>query len=722
MAEEKKDDGLPSLNLKGSKDKETTSKSGGALLARMPKTTPSAMPQSGLLGRFRGMAKKDMGLMAAAGALMAMLPIAENFMMKSDKGVSPGKTGELFEPNGTVSYGAPGAGELITPLTARDPMSLILAGEDEEPKAATAAPDESGASGGGASDGFRESVREPFQRAVERARAAVPTPRSLSFRGGPSIGGGGGSTSAGGIAAAAKSAPNAPADRGMSGAYAPGLRGFGRSVGNYSGVEDLKGHGDDLASRMNRGSAISALAGMGGEFGDGPGFAGPSRPSAPEDTNQNEQEGDKYKLQPPKPKKNKEPGGGSGMQPWYKEMKEMEAKGEIDRAAALQKFQHEQKMATQKWLRESLKTALDTALINPLKEYLEARIKQKYAGEGEAEPTDPGNVTPPPTGNADMGSGDGNKEAYEGSFDAATSGVADCKAAAKGSTGSVPAVCDKAKSSLDTAVGNLAAAHSDYTEDYVSLSAEYDELSGKISSGKGAYHTASLGRNQSLNSAEANLAAVAKETALLEAACAGKTEGACAVYQSLNPKGLAHAVGVLRGYEGAVGRVYDDADTVSQSMKSAKGDTGDLLEDGEKSVGKVQSALSDMSGLSPEEYAKKLEDQLKVLGPYKKPEADTAYDIINKASADSDAEDAETSYWKKVQPYDWLAEAGNSLNDPEKASLALSAKPKTYKDDAARPASLPPSHWPRSVLLASPSAPQTAHWGRVRLGRWQWRR
>ena len=154
MAEEKRDDGLPSLNLKSSKEKDTTSKAAGALLARMPKTTPSAMPQSGLLGRFRGMAKKDMGLMAAAGALMAMLPIAENFMMKPDKGVSSGKTGELFEPNGTVSYGAPGAGEMITPLTARDPLSLILAGEDEEPKAATAAPDESGGSGGGASDGL----------------------------------------------------------------------------------------------------------------------------------------------------------------------------------------------------------------------------------------------------------------------------------------------------------------------------------------------------------------------------------------------------------------------------------------------------------------------------------------------------------------------------------------------------------------------------------------
>ena len=687
MAEEKKNDGLPSLNLKGPEKKESTTKAGGALLARVPKVTPSASPSSGLLGRFRGMAKKDMGLMAAAGALMAALPVAENFIMKPDKGVAPSKAGELFEPNGTVSFGSPN-GEMVTPLTARDPLSLILSGEDAENSPVPASPDaaSSGESGGGASDGFRESVREPFQRAVERARAAVPTPKSLSFGGGPSIGGGGGSTSAGGISAAARSAPSSPADRGMSGAYAPGLRGFGRSVGNYSGVEAMKGQGDDIASRMNRGSAITAVAGFGGDLSDAP-SGGPGRPAAPEDNNQSNQEGDKYKLQPPKPKK---PSGGSPMQPWYKEMKEMEAKGEIDRAAALQKFNHEARMEYNKWLRESISNALDTALVNPLKEYIAAKIKQKYAGGGEEEPGDDGGgeIPAPPGGSVDMGSGDSNKEAYEGSYDEASSGVKDCLASKPTATGTVPPVCDKAKASVTKAAENIAAAKDDYLADHENLSKEYDDLSKKIGDGKAAYHTASLTRNQDLNNAESALASVAKDTAVLEASCKGKIDGACAVYQSLNPKGLLHAVTVLRGYEGAVGRVYDDADTVVQSMKNVKKESGDLLTDGGDAVDSVKGALGEMTGLTPEEYSKKLEEQLKKLGPYEKTEPDTVYDLINKGSGDSDAEDAETDYWKTIQPYDWLTEAGTALNDPERASMAITAKPKTYKDAEDRPSSL----------------------------------
>ncbi|HOX22687.1 MAG TPA: hypothetical protein PLL10_04420, partial [Elusimicrobiales bacterium] len=679
MAEEIKDDGLPSLNLKAGSEKKTeTSKSGG-LLARVPKVTPSASPQTGLLGRFRGMAKKDMGLMAAAGALMAALPLAENFMMKpSDGPGKSGKAGELFEPNGTVSYGAPGMGDAITPLTARDPLSLILAGGDDEPKAVAAAPEENTGGGrGGASDGFRESVREPFRRATERARAAVTTPKSISFRGMPSIGGGGGSTSGAGIDAAAKSAPNAPAHRGSSGAYAPGLRGFGRSVGG-GGVEGLKGQSDNIASRMNRGSAIQALSGLGGEFGGGDGGSNLARPSAPDQNNQNSESEDKYKLQPPKPKKPKEPGGGGGLQPWFKEMKEMEAAGEIKRAAQQRAFEHQAKMELDAWLRESAMAALNTALVDPLKKYLAAKFGEGGASSGETPVSQPPNVS----------TGDEEKKAYESVYDTASKAVEDCTKT-PADNGVVSGACLKANDALQEAADKLAKAKGKYEESYNTLAQELTALTQKFAAMQADYTSAKAGRTADLTGASAILSAIEPRTQAIESYCAGsngKRSSGCKVYKALDVASLKKGIGALQSYETDLGKVYADATEVEKSMTSAKDEIGTNLSDAGSTIGAVKTQLGSMSSLLPTDYAQQMESQMKTLGQYKKPEDGSAYKLVNKASGSEQSEKDENQYWETVKPYDWLNQSLGSLKDPSQGMPSF--VPQTYQDEKSRPPSI----------------------------------
>ncbi|NLO92182.1 MAG: hypothetical protein GX410_09375 [Elusimicrobia bacterium] len=657
--------------------KDTESKSGGALLTRIPRVTPSSASRTGLLGRFRGMAKKDVGLMAAAGALMATLPLAENYMMKSeDRGGKAGKSSELFEPNGTVSFGSPGSGATITPLTARDPMSLILSGEDAE-KAASPVPDDSRASASKPSDSFRETVREPFQRAVERARAAVPTPKTITFRGMSLGGGGGGSSGGGGVMAAARSAPSSPAHLSGSGAYAPGVHGFAKSVGSYSDVEGLKGRSDNIATRMNRGSAIEAINALGG--GGTETEAVTSRPSTAEENPEKSENESKYKLQAPKAKKPAKPGSGSPMQPWFKESKEMEAQGEIDRAKAKAAFEHQSRMEFQKWLRDSIKEAVDNALVNPLKAYMQAAIEKKFSGEATPEPVHNDELDPLPAGDGSVSGGDQGKTEYVDAFKSAQDTLEACKDKNADDSGPVPGVCVDAKDAFLEAVNPIHEAQDSYAKAATAIAQENRAVELQMNSITTAFTGGKIQRDNSLTTAETTLTSLAEDIATLDKMCTADNQSTnCATYRNLNPKQQQAVVAVLKEYNTAVGTVLDNSKKPMKMLSTGLEDAKDSLESGKSIVSNVRISLgSELNGTAPSAYAGKLSSLSSQLGNPDNPASGSAYEIINKASGSKDSETQESDYWKTVQPNDWLTKAEKDLSSPD-ASTTVSAVPQAY--------------------------------------------
>ena len=393
MAEKEKKESAAPMNFKsGSEGK--TKKGSASLLARIPKMRATPQATSGFLGKFKALAKMDMGMMASAGALVVSLPLAEHFMMKpSDQsllkpGFSTREIGsvELFEP-GTGGYapGAPGMEE-VAPLSARDPASLIENGDMPQKKA--------GGSGGSSfsnkiSDTFKESVRAPVKRAAEKASAAMPVtvPAKVQFAmKGMDFGGGGTKSGAGKSGneianAAASASRGGDASSGMS-AYASkdyrGYGGGGRSLGR-GGYDRLKAAGDSAVSRMNAASASGGLmsSGLGvlrvknaaaGVGGDGMGYyqEGKQFPT----TNSKKS----YELQPPEPKEQEKPGGGGGMEPWWKKAKEIELQGEIDRQLAEEAYERDRGYETKKFLMSAGNELAQGLIFAPLGQIVSAKL------------------------------------------------------------------------------------------------------------------------------------------------------------------------------------------------------------------------------------------------------------------------------------------------------------------------------------------------------------
>jgi|GEM_PF-4565033 len=297
--------GLPPINVGGTKkptERKTTRKT-ESILARMPRVrTATGGTKSGLLARLKNLSKKDLAYMVSAASVVVSLPVAEHYMSKpSANTLKPGfstraatGTGEVFEP-GAGGF-APGSGvgtDVITPLSARDPSSLILGSGGEQNSTPDASASMSGSMPSSSSEdnsGFRDTVRNGASAGMSAAvQSASPTtvPKMASALRGFGAAGAGSSGASDrlfglGLINAAKSAPSRAADREMVNPIASaGYKGATTSDKSGSGdaYEKLRAKSGNAADMMNAGRAMDSLekaAAASVTVGDGSGMSGAS--------------------------------------------------------------------------------------------------------------------------------------------------------------------------------------------------------------------------------------------------------------------------------------------------------------------------------------------------------------------------------------------------------------------------------------------------------------
>ena len=314
------DQNLPPINLsntdKPAANKKSTRKT-ESILARMPKVrTTTGQSKLGLFDRLRNLSKKDFAYLAAASGVVITLPFAEHYMVKPEatpridtfstasRGRSAG-AGEVFEPgNGAFAPGgAPGgSSDVVTPLSARDPSSLIIGPGDgqqaqvlpmqQTPPPSTPAPVKDSP--------ITSAVRAGASSANNTAAGPfIPSSKlQAHIRGLESVSGGGkasaGELWGGKVLQAAGKVPNSAA---MSNSPAPSImRGYAgtsrsrTSAGSNSAMEDLKRGASNAADFLNGRNAVQSLdraadasvyaggtntgGGPGGGPGEGQGYKG----------------------------------------------------------------------------------------------------------------------------------------------------------------------------------------------------------------------------------------------------------------------------------------------------------------------------------------------------------------------------------------------------------------------------------------------------------------
>ena len=249
--------------------------------------------------RLKNLSRRDMAFVAIGLSVLVMAPVAEymisqpsqdNVLKGNDFAQRHGDAGP-FEPgiNGLSQGSADGSGEVITPLTSRDPASLILGAQSSQPvlpPAVTAPP----------SSSWRDAVTDSGRAAFSAASKSVGAPtviprmastlRGMSFFGGDNTSRTSGTLSGGKIIDDAKSASSKAAKRSMIGPVAmAGYKGVATGNPNSSSkgaFEKLRGAADKSASNFSGGSAMGSLdkaaadavqigAGAGGSGGLGEG-------------------------------------------------------------------------------------------------------------------------------------------------------------------------------------------------------------------------------------------------------------------------------------------------------------------------------------------------------------------------------------------------------------------------------------------------------------------
>lgn len=294
------------LNVRKKSDSKKASGKTESILAKMPKlksTSPSTggglrfggkLKLGDLASRLKKFSPKELGLLAGALAAVAALPIGA-YMMSADTaedgsgkpGFYASKTGgELFEPglNGFAPGGTGIGGETITPLSVRDPLSLILGlGKDTPDEDETAAPPAypSTPSRDDSRD-FRDTITAAAPaaaQAVAETFSAPNVPRlngAVRGLGAVSAGGSGGITgqlNSGKIAGTAGSAPSKIASSGMANPIAPkGFLGAGRSNKSSANAYDsLRAKAGAAADEFNVGGGAGSAdrASKASNFGTG---------------------------------------------------------------------------------------------------------------------------------------------------------------------------------------------------------------------------------------------------------------------------------------------------------------------------------------------------------------------------------------------------------------------------------------------------------------------
>lgn len=184
----------------------------GKLGASFKKTSPFSKPlfsktAGSIMERIKNLSKKDMAFVVVGLSVLVAAPVAEYLMSKptSDNQLTSGfgargdGGSSLYEPGiNSLSQGSPdGSGEVITPLSSRDPSSLIIGSQPAAPAPVTSPPPSSGFR-----DAMKDAGRQAFSDVAKSAGAPVPIPKMQSgFRGiGSFLGGdGGGSRTTGGV-------------------------------------------------------------------------------------------------------------------------------------------------------------------------------------------------------------------------------------------------------------------------------------------------------------------------------------------------------------------------------------------------------------------------------------------------------------------------------------------------------------------------------------------
>ncbi len=261
-------------------------KDGGPVLPGSPFKKTAAFGRSPMFSRAAGtimdriknLSKKDMALVGIGLSVLVMAPVAE-FMMNQPtqppmlsgsafQQRGPGDSG-VYEPgvNG-LSVGSPdGSGDVITPLSSRDPASLIL-GSEPSP-AAAAAPVVNTAPPTNWRDSVAESGRSAFSGAANSAGAPTVIPPLRSMLNGFMFGGDATTRTNGVIPAdsnivdRAKSASSKAASRSMVGPVAmAGYKGVASNTPNSASrgaFEALRSQANKAAGEFSGGSAMNSL-------------------------------------------------------------------------------------------------------------------------------------------------------------------------------------------------------------------------------------------------------------------------------------------------------------------------------------------------------------------------------------------------------------------------------------------------------------------------------
>ncbi|OGR67308.1 MAG: hypothetical protein A2081_01555 [Elusimicrobia bacterium GWC2_61_19] len=230
----------------------------------------------GILDRIKNLSRKDMAFVGIGLSVLVMAPVAEYMMSKpsADNLLTPGfgsregsAASGLYEPGiNALSQGSPdGSGEVITPLSSRDPASLILGSQSAAPAFTPPA-----APVNNFRDAMKDAGRSAFSEATKSAGAPTPVPRMQSaLRSFGSFFSGGegtrtaGTLSGGKIIDDAKSASGKAAKRSMMGPVAmPGYKGVASNTPNSSSkgaYEKLRSAADKSAGNFSGGSAMNSL-------------------------------------------------------------------------------------------------------------------------------------------------------------------------------------------------------------------------------------------------------------------------------------------------------------------------------------------------------------------------------------------------------------------------------------------------------------------------------
>ncbi len=258
--------GIPVLPRGGAQFKKTS------LFGRSPMFSRAT---GGIMERLKNLSRKDMAFVGIGLGVLVMAPVAEFMMSKpaADNLLTPGFGGRegaaaagVYEPGmGANSQGSSdGSGEVITPLSSRDPASLILGSQPAQPVMPPVS-----APSGSFRDAMKDAGRSAFSEVSKSAGIPTPIPRlSAALRSFGSFFSGGETSRTGGgpdgrILNDSKSASSKSASHSMVGPVAnSGYKGVATSIPNSSSkgaYEKLRAQADKSAGNFSGDSAIRSL-------------------------------------------------------------------------------------------------------------------------------------------------------------------------------------------------------------------------------------------------------------------------------------------------------------------------------------------------------------------------------------------------------------------------------------------------------------------------------